>query len=434
MTQIPILTGKFIIKLSEATKKGAGSTWPGHVALKINSKLIQNLFQDNPQLDIILVAGTNGKTTTTKLLHEVLTKQGKKVFRNDTGANLLNGIASTLLKNSSINDNIPYDIAIFEVDENSLPLFISELSGVKNKISLILLNLFRDQLDRYGEVNSIAKKWHSSLKTLPKETILVINGDDPMLRFIGENCSLHSFYFGLSEKYMKKKETPHDVDFLYCPHCGTELVYLKRSYSHMGIFNCPKCNFKHTKTAVFDSLPNPMLGIYNRYNTNAAALLLQKAYGLDISTLSEILNKFSPAFGRQEKIIYKGQEIFLLLSKNPTSFNQSLEAILERDKHPNIMLLLNDKVPDGHDISWIWDVEFESLKYANNIIISGDRVFDMAIRIKYADISVFTPVRDIAKALDTSLNMTKKNKTLYVLATYSAMLEIRKLLKGQAIL
>lgn len=440
MKEIPILFGKSISKISKLAKRGTGSTWPGHMALKLDSKFVKNILAKNPNLKIILVAGTNGKTTTTKLIQEVLEQQGKKVFRNAAGANLLNGIASTLIKHSNLTGKINYDVAVFEVDENSLPTILSELSMVHSQLSIVLLNLFRDQLDRYGEVNSIAKHWKEALKTLSKETVLVVNGDDPMLRFIGENSGLHAFYFGLDERYMKKKEAPHDVDFLLCPHCGTKLVYAKRSYSHMGVFKCPKCGFKHQETATFDTLPNPLFGIYNRYNINSAALLLQKAFGIDPKNIQDVLEKFSPAFGRQEKITYQGKNIFLLLSKNPTGFNQSIEAILEQDKKPNMLLLLNDRIPDGRDVSWIWDVDVEELvEKSRSITISGDRCFDMGLRIKYSSEFLisndkFLIEENLKIAINKALCKLNQGETLYILATYSAMLDTRKILKGHAIL
>jgi len=433
MAHLPIAAGKAVSRISTLTKR-SGSTWPGHVALKIDTNLISNILKLNPQLSIILVAGTNGKTTTTKLIEDVLVTQGQKVFRNDSGANLLNGITSTFIKHSKLNGKINYDTAVFEIDESSLLLLLSEFSSTQNKLSIILLNLFRDQLDRYGEVNGIAKKWLNSLQKLPKETILITNGDDPMLRFIGENSNLHSFYFGLSEKHMKKMDTPHDVDFLFCPHCETELTYSKRSYSHMGIFKCSSCKFEHKKTATFDELPNPMFGIYNKYNINAAALLLQKSYDVSEEQVKKTLVAFAPAFGRQEKIEYKGKHIFLLLSKNPTGFNQSIQAILEQDKTPNLLLLLNDRIPDGLDISWIWDVEFENLSNAKYITISGDRSFDMGLRIKYADIKTFEVIENLEQAIDTAVAKTSATDTLYILSTYSAMLETRKILLGKSIL
>lgn len=458
-----ILLGKSVSQASKILKR-TGSTWPGHLALKVDSQVIAKILQNNPSLEIILIAGTNGKTTTTKLIQNVLETQGKKVFRNEAGANLLNGITSTLIKHSDLHGKINYDAAILEIDENSLPQVLYEVRSAKCKLSIILLNLFRDQLDRYGEVNTIAKNWLESLKTLSSsrtqgETLiqgatLITNGDDPMLRFIGENSGLHSFYFGLSEKFMKKMDAPHDVDFLFCPHCETELKYSKRSYSHMGIYSCPKCHFEHKKTATFDDLPNPMFGIYNRYNINAAALLLQKAFGVSEDSIKKTLDAFAPAFGRQEKIEYGGKNIFLLLSKNPTGFNQSIQAILENhhsviasnakqspDSGPNILLLLNDRIPDGRDVSWIWDVEFEKLsEKSKHITVSGDRCYDMALRLKYCESQVagrksnFKIEENLNAAINLAVSETSTSDTLYILATYSAMLETRRILTGRSIL
>jgi len=428
MLQLSIAIGKGIHYVSKKFNR-AGSTWPGHIALKTKSNFVSSIIKKNPKLKVILVAGTNGKTTTTKLIQEILEKEGYRVFRNEAGANLLNGIASSIVLNSNSQGRLPFDVALFEVDENSLPIVLDQIKP----FGIILLNLFRDQLDRYGEVNTIAKKWQEALGQASKQTILITNGDDPMLSFIGEKSGLVVSYFGLAEKYMKVGVAPHDVDFLYCPQCKTKLTYKMRSYSHMGIFECLACKFKHDKTETFSELPNPMLGNYNRYNINAATLLLIKGFQIEKSAIVDVLKKFSPAFGRQEEMTYKGKNIFLLLSKNPTGFNQSIQGILEKDKNPNVLLLLNDKIPDGRDVSWIWDVEFEELKKSKQITISGDRAYDMALRIKYADLHSDV-LENTSDALDNAISTMKPEETLYVLATYSAMLETRKILSGRKIL
>lgn len=428
MRHISIALGKGVHYVSKKLNR-AGSTWPGHIALKITPTLLRSVQKKNPNLKIILVAGTNGKTTTSKLLQEVLETENYKVFRNEAGANLLNGIVSVVIKHTTLNGKIPYDVAIFEVDENSLPIILEEIKP----FAIVLLNLFRDQLDRYGEVNTIAKKWQESLANASKQTILITNGDDPMLTFIGEKSGLAVSYFGLPEKYMKIGEAPHDVDFLFCPKCHTKLTYKMRSYSHLGIFECPNCEFKHDKTETFSTLPNPMLGTYNRYNIAAASLLLKNVFGIDTKQIEKTLKKFSPAFGRQEQIEYKGKNIFLLLSKNPTGFNQSIQAILEKEKNPNVLLLLNDRIPDGRDVSWIWDVEFEELEKAKQITVSGDRVYDMGLRIKYCNLHSDV-LENIINALDSASSNLKTGETLFVLATYSAMLETRKILSGRKIL
>ena len=428
MLQISIAIGKGVYFISKKLHR-AGSTWPGHIALSINSDFVGSIIKKNPHLKVVLVAGTNGKTTTTKLIQEVLENEGHKVFRNEAGANLLNGIASSIVLNSNSRGILPFDVALFEVDENSLPIVLDQIKP----FGIILLNLFRDQLDRYGEVNTIAKKWQEALGKVSKQTLLITNGDDPMLSFIGEKSGLAVSYFGLAEKYMKVGVAPHDVDFLYCPRCKTKLTYKMRSYSHMGIFECSGCKFKHDKTETFNDLPNPMFGNYNKYNINAASLLLAKGFSIEKSEIENVLKKFSPAFGRQEEMTYKGKNIFLLLSKNPTGFNQSIQGILENDKNPNVLLLLNDKIPDGRDVSWIWDVEFEELKKAKQITISGDRAYDMALRVKYADLHSDV-LENISSALDSAVSTMKSEETLYVLATYSAMLEVRNILIGRKLL
>lgn len=437
--RLPILFGKTVYKASKLTKR-SGSTWPGHVALKTEPHFIQKILKNNPNLKIVLVAGTNGKTTTTKLIQEVLNQDNLRTFRNEAGANLMNGIASSLLKHSDSRGKINYFAAIFEIDENTLPQIIDEISTLSNQTSIILLNLFRDQLDRYGEVNTIAKHWLESLKKLPNSTILITNGDDPMLTFIGLKSNLKTNYFGLNSKFMGKKEISSDVDFLYCPNCSTKLYYAKRSYSHLGIYSCPKCSFAHPATITYENLPNPMLGLYNIYNVNAAALLFEKAFHIKVDTFKKTLKEFKPAFGRQERVTFNGNNIFLQLSKNPTGFNQSIQAILASSPNPHVLLLLNDRIPDGRDVSWIWDVDFENLaNKARTITVGGDRTYDMGLRILYSrDRNSPTPALNIEKnlcnALNVSLQGLGKNETLFILATYSAMLEIRKILKGRKIL
>lgn len=198
-------------------------------------------------------------------------------------------------------------------------------------------------------------------------------------------------------------------------------------------------------TQSFD-LPNPFLGGFNKYNINAAALLLTEGFGLTLETIEDTLRNFSPAFGRQEEIKYKEKNVFVMLSKNPASFNQSIEAILFKETNPNVMLVLNDRIPDGRDVSWIWDIDVEELvAKSKNIMISGDRCYDMALRIKYGSSSEsrilnlesqinFQINEDIKKAINIAILRLPKDKTLYILATYSAMLETRKILTGKKIL
>lgn len=429
MNSIPILSGKAVSFVSNLLGR-SGSTWPGHAALSLDSGIIKKLTNKNPKLKIILVAGTNGKTTTSKMLSEILEANGKKVFRNQEGANLLNGIASSLISHSNIFGKIPYDVAVFEIDENSLPLVLENT----NPFAIILLNLFRDQLDRYGEVNIIAARWKKALENLPKETLLISNGDDPMLSYISTKSGTENYYFGLPKGIGSDPEASSDRDFSYCTNCSTKLEFLDRTYSHLGKFKCPKCNFTNPLIYSFDSLSNPLLGEYNRYNINATALLLTEGFGIGLETIELSLKNFSPAFGRQEKIKFRKKDVFVMLSKNPASFNQSLQAILTKEKSPNVMLVLNDRIPDGRDVSWIWDIDTDELSgKASSITISGDRCFDLGLRIKYSE-GKFEINEDLSLAINYAISKLKKGQTLYILPTYSAMLDVRKILTGRKIL
>lgn len=426
-------------------KLGSGSTWPGHVALKIDPNIIQKVLKKNPQLKVILVAGTNGKTTTSTLLKYLLEQNDLKVIQNETGANLLNGIVTTLLLNSKSNGKIPYDVAIFEIDENSVPVVLKHMTPT----AIILLNLFRDQLDRYGEVNSIGRKWQAALDDQSRSVldrgqtsspVLFINADDPGLRLIANETNLQTHYFGIDEKLMTKKELSHDVDFVYCPKCQTKLKFKKIAYSHLGKYECHKCGLTNPKAEIQTDVKYPLQGIYNIYNTNAVLLTIEKIFQIPLSELSKQLSGFKPAFGRQEIIEFKNRQIMVLLSKNPAGFNRSLEVVNEFTQfEKSVIFVLNDKIPDGRDVSWIWDVDFEDLK-ATSIIVSGDRTYDMALRILYTQNKFqisnlkFKIEEDLYKAIDTAVEQTKPGQTLFILPTYSAMLETRKILSGRKIL
>lgn len=426
-----IAAGKLLSFASRLAGIGYGSTWPGHLALNADKDFITDLIDNNPKLKIILVAGTNGKTTSSKLLQFILEKNDITTFHNESGANLLNGVASSLIKNSNIFGKLNFEVAIFETDENTLP---DLLKIIKKPHSLVILNLFRDQLDRYGEVNQIANRWEVALSLLPKNTTVFINGDDPKLSFIGKKLANKKYFFGVGDNFMQKKELSHDTDFSYCPSCTTKLEFKKISYSHLGKFICPKCKFENPKTIIIPNLPYKMLGTYNIYNINAASLVAS-VLGVKNETIKGALRKFEPAFGRQEVIEYKGRKILVLLSKNPTGFNQSIEAVLEKSKNPNVLLVFNDRVPDGRDASWIWDIDIENLtRKSANISISGDRVYDMAIRVKYAGTDEFKTFEDLKEAIENAVEQTKMNETLFILPTYSAMLEVRKILSGRKIL
>ena len=433
MTLLLILIGKLVATISQTLNLGHGSTWPGHIALSLNKNFIKDTLIKNPNLKIILIAGTNGKTTTAKLIQTILEENRFKVFRNVSGANLLNGIASSLLLRSSVLQKLSYDYAIFEIDENSLPLVLKELTPNY----LLLLNLFRDQLDRYGEVNTIASKWHSVLQNLPASTNLILNADDPQIAWLRmsswSKTNDNVKFFGFNDPKLAVSTPQHAVDSTYCPNCGSKLVYKTIYFSHIGDWECKNCKIKRPKLNNDSSPLYPLNGVYNRYNT-IAAVLLANLNNVNNLTIEQSLRDFKPAFGRQEILNIHGKKVQIFLSKNPTSFNQSLRTIIQQNAK-YLLIVLNDRIPDGRDVSWIWDVDLEELdQEKTQIFISGDRVYDMALRLKYANSSKLKIYKNLKEAIIEALESLLPSETLYILPTYSAMLEVRKILTGKKIL
>jgi len=430
MISFSITAGKFFSKSFKALNLGNGSTWPGHIAIMRNPNFITDILSKNSQLKIVVVAGTNGKTTTSLMIKTILEKSGKKVFQNSSGANLLNGIASTLIQYASVSGKINYDVGIFEVDENTLPHILKQVTPSV----LVLLNLFRDQLDRYGEVNTIQQKWDNGLESLKNmsEVTLVVNADDPRTAFLGEKHSLPVNYFGLNGTNKKLDDAS---DSLFCPQCDSGLTYKTVVYSHMGKWECPHCGLKRPKTDLEEMKTYPLDGTYNKYNTIAAVLTCD-ILGISKHASEQALKDFKPAFGRQEKIQIGQKYVQIFLSKNPTSFNQSLETIMHKNPK-TILFVLNDRIPDGRDVSWIFDTNIENYNFnAVGVFTSGDRAYDMSVRLKYSHPAVkhVDTVIPLTEAIRSSLSNVKNGETLYILPTYSAMLEVRKLLTGRKIL
>lgn len=423
-----ILLGKLISSISKIFNLGNGSTWPGHIAISLNKNFIYDLLK-NSKTKTIIIIGTNGKTTTTKLLQTILEHSGKKVLINSSGANLTNGIASSLIIKSSFNAKINNDFAIFEVDENAFP----DAALCIKPDFIIALNLFRDQLDRYGEIDTISKKWRESIKSL-KDTTLILNSDDPQIAYLGKNKN-NVYYFGLESKGLENITLEHASDSLLCPNCTEKLDFTTYYFSHLGKWSCKYCGFKRPNPDISNFSFYPLLGTYAIYDILASVLLARKLRIGD-KNIESALKTFKPAFGRQEVIEIEGKKTQFFLSKNPTSFNESLRSISNLNPK-NLLIALNDRIPDGTDISWIWDVDFEKLLEKNtNLYLSGDRVFDLALRIKYAGISreKYKIHENINDAIKNGIAETKINDTFYILPTYSAMLDARKFLTGKKIL
>ncbi|WP_267383960.1 Mur ligase family protein [Cyanobacterium sp. uoEpiScrs1] len=438
---LAVVVAKTVTSIVRWLNLGAASVLPGAIARRLHSNLLFLLCEQVKQ-GVILIIGTNGKTTTSLLLRTILENQGLKVAHNETGANLINGLSTALLKNTNLLGRLTVDYAVLEVDENIVSLLLKEFQP---RI-IVGLNLFRDQLDRYGEVDLISQRWLTALAPLPPNTTVVLNADDPTLSYLGQQLLQRVRYFGLSEPDLYLQEIPHAVDSIYCPRCGATLNYKGVYLSHLGDFSCPSCNFTKSKPALSSKVwPQILVGVYNKYNTLAAGLVAQEL-GIKIEHIFNSIRDFRAAFGRSEELSIEGRNVRILLSKNPVGMNETIRTVNElkvKGQVSTTLIALNDRIPDGTDVSWIWDVDTEKLiNLGGNLIISGDRVYDMALRLQYSQ-ETFTNRQNLVDliveenlkvAIQTALDLTPLNGTLNIIPTYSAMLEIRGILTGRRIL
>ncbi|MEH2417370.1 Mur ligase family protein [Nostoc sp.] len=429
-----VSVAKSVTFIVQSLRLGAASVLPGAIARRIEPRLLQLLSQQVKN-GVILIAGTNGKTTTALLLCTILERKGYRVTHNSTGANLENGLMTALLESTNLLGTLNADYAILEVDENIVPRVLTPLQP---RI-ILCLNLFRDQLDRYGEVDTISKRWTKVISTLPAETVVIPNADDPTLSNLGQQLPQRVLFFGLNEPEHYLEAIPHAVDSIYCPKCGHSLDYKGVYLSHLGDFTCPKCGFSKSKPTLESSEWSQILvGLYNKYNTLAAATAAIEL-GVDEGTIRDTINNFQAAFGRAEDLVINGKRVRILLSKNPVGTNETIRVVTQStDK--TTLLVLNDRTPDGTDVSWIWDVDTEKLvERGGTLVVSGDRVYDLALRLRYSENSCESTLNliveeDLRQAIATALEHTPENETLHILPTYSAMLEVREVLTGRKIL
>ena len=438
---VSIIIAKFASFIIKFFHLGAGATWPGEIALRLYPHILQKFSEQHKK--IILVAGTNGKTTTVKMIETILTHAGYSVRHNASGANLDNGLVSAFLQDANWNGTLTSDYFIFEVDEATLPNILKELTPH----ILVLTNLFRDQLDRYGEVDVIAEIWQQALGSLLHDVTVIANADDPHLVLVGEKLTAIVKYFGLEDSSLYLPKMQHATDTIYCPRCGHRLTFAGVYFSHLGKWACGNCKLTHPRVDITTrDFPSPIEGVYNRYNTLAAAMVAREI-GIADNDIKEALKTFIPAFGRMEEIEVSPtssgkaglrgvkKRVKILLSKNPTGFNESLRTVLSSKQKGPLLLVLNDRIPDGTDVSWIWDVDFENLKdFKENIFVSGDRCFDLGLRLKYAEVPCKGMYRSLEDAIKEGLKNCKSDQTFWILPTYSAMLDVRKILTGKKIL
>jgi UDP-N-acetylmuramyl tripeptide synthase len=363
---------------------------------------------------------------------------------------MMRGIAAALVESAGWGgsfDGGDRKLGVFEVDEATVP----EAAWAVRPRVILFTNLFRDQLDRYGEVEYVAEVWRKAVAAWPKVATLVLNADDPSVAALGKQSSGRVVYYGLRDASLGTGTLEHAADARWCTGCGAELAYAAVFYGHLGHWRCPGCGNERPAADVgIDSMAGdddgmtlaialpegeisvrlPLTGLYNAYNVLAAAAAAYAA-GIGLAAIEAGLASFTAAFGRQERLTVGGRRVQVLLAKNPAGLNQVLRTITAAGgAEKDLIFFLNDDIADGRDISWIWDVDFELLAGKTRAVTaSGRRAWDMALRLKYAGLEPALRVEaDSAEALRTALSEVPEGETLYVVPTYTAMLEVRDLL------
>jgi len=427
---------RLVGRLSRAAGRGGGTTLPGKLVWKLDPGALDALAARLPQ-GVALVSATNGKTTTTAMASAILSPT-RALAWNNSGANLASGVTSTLL------DADGAALGLLEVDEFALP----EIMRRVRPRTLCLCNLFRDQLDRYGELEHIAERWREAVVDLDSTATLVANADDPLVAALADGHE-QAVLFGVDDPRRARPTLQHASDSKYCVRCGHPYRYDAVYVGHLGAYRCTSCGHARPvlDVAARDVVPDGLEGIsfdlhlqdasarvrlavpglYNVYNALAAAALAS-TLGVGLDEVVAGLESFRPAFGRFERFTVGDRGFLLLLVKNPAGANEALRTLEEGGVPSTLVVALNDRIADGRDVSWIWDVDFEPvLERAERVVVSGERAAELALRFVYAGFprERLELVPDLEAALDRGLELTPAGGELAVLPTYTAMLELR---------
>lgn len=442
-----VVAGRTAAALSRRLGLGGGTVIAGHVAQRLDPGALRRIVARLPR-GAAIISGTNGKTTTARLIASTLRLAGVRPLHNRAGANLLTGLTTAVVEDASARGRPRAHMGVFEVDEATVPAAVAE---VQPRL-VLLTNLFRDQLDRYGEVGFVASLWRETVRDLPNATRLVLNADDPLVAHLGAERS-DAMYFGIGDVSVGSEQLPHALDARLCGRCAHEYSYTISFYGHLGHYTCPSCGLGRPTPDIEATqvelrgdegarvtIRTPggpfgvelrLPGLYNVYNAVAATAALV-GLGVPNTTIQQGLEGFSAAFGRLERIEVEQRRLLLTLVKNPVGFTEVLRTILSATPSANLLIAINDLFADGTDISWLWDVDFEMLPdRVGFVVCSGARADDMAVRLKYAlvptDRLYIEP--DLRRALEAALARSQAGETLYVLPTYTAMLAIRDVLR-----
>ncbi len=438
-----IIAARAVGELARRAGRGGGTSLPGRVLMALEPGAIGELAS-RLQEGCAVISATNGKTTTAAMSASVLSGSGIGLVHNRAGANMAGGIASTLLSNARSGGRIEGELGLFEVDE----FWLGEVATQLAPRAMLLANLFRDQLDRYGELETIADRWGQVVASLDHSSALVLNADDPLIADLGRERE-GALYFGVEDPEMALSEMQHAADSKHCRRCGAAYVYDTIYLGHLGDYHCPGCGARRpqpvvsahhirlqgTRAATFTlqtpagsaEVRLPLPGLYNVYNALGAASLCL-ALGIGLAEVVTGLERVTAAFGRAESITIDGVELSILLIKNPAGANEILRTLALEDGELDVLAVLNDLTADGRDISWVWDADFELIApRVRRVTCSGTRAAELALRLKYAGVPVdrLAVLADLPEALDGALAQTGGGR-LFALPTYTALLALRE--------
>ncbi len=430
-----------LLRFASRVLHRGGTAMPGRFALKLCPDLLDLLAS---QVKTVAITGTNGKTTSARMIEEAFRQQGLSYLSNRSGANLIDGITTEFVMNSTLFGKVRKEYAVIECDEAAARKVFSRL---KPRV-VVVTNLFRDQLDRYGEVTHTLENIREALKGAP-EAVLCLNADCSLTASLADDLTNSVRWFGVEQGAAPSREKPALSDATHCIRCKTEYEYDYITYGHLGGFRCPKCGYRRHKadyavTDVVEQRPDGsdivmkvkddkllvtvnLPAMYNIYNA-AGALAAVTEMGLGTKAAVEALKSFRCGFGRMERFELAGGTRMMLV-KNPAGCNQVIEYLQNVKEKFVLVICLNDRAADGRDISWIWDADFEGLSrlagFLDQVIVSGDRAEDMRVRIKYAGVDDgFIRMERDYETLVRSLE--RETRPVYMMPTYTAMLELRQ--------
>lgn len=438
--KLAIAAGKAAIMASRLAGH-QGTDFPGRLARRIYKPLLRELAQ-RVDKDIIIVTGTNGKTTTTNMIAAILAESGCSLVHNRAGANMVGGITTAFIKQSGWLQENRYDYALLETDEANVPLLLQEVQARY----LLVTNFFRDQLDRYGELDTTIGFIKDAVRG--RKMVLVLNADDPLIMDFAGYTGAPCIFYGFADTEYDVFKGDDSREGRYCMQCGAELDYRRFHYAQLGKYQCPACGRSNPRPDYLATeikldqgismkvndleLRSSYQGFYNAYNILAAVSLAQTA-GIDETAVKSAIQSYQPRAGRLEHFTIGPRPVVFILVKNPTGLNQTVSMLCQDPRAKSLFIALNDNAADGRDISWIWDADIEDMARSESgigqVVASGQRSGDMALRIKYADypaqaIKVETGLEaGIRQALDFEAEVA------YILCTYTALIPCRRILQ-----